>query len=489
MNKKKSVLEDALLEVEQLKEAVKENAKGILQSTMKEELNDLLKEDVNEEDVTESDGALKDLKNPKEQLPESEGFEGGLSDLKNPKQTEPGKGTEKNGNEHEGGLSDLKGPKKEEPGKGSEKNGKDHEGGMNDLKNPKKQLPEQEEDVPDEDEFDNELEGGDEVEPIDDENPLENEPDDDADDVETEDTFDDEDEDDVLDMTGASDEEVLKVFKAMKPEDGVIVKKDDDDLKVNFDDEEFIIKLDSDDEEEEEEGGEEEEGDELDMGDEMATGDEEGEEEDELMEQEETVYEIELDDDDFTIKEPTEEISEEKEEEGSEEDEEEDEKEEEMDEASRTMGNDVRTRIPRQGKKFKAGRSNQPQLQEEYKKLKKQNAEYKKALIKFKDQLLEVALFNSNLAYSTRLFTEHSTTKKEKLDILKRFDSVKTKKDSDNLFEQINKELSNKKTIAENAVEKITSTPQSSSKEVLSEQTAYENPQIKRMKELMKKVK
>ena len=46
-------------------------------------------------------------------------------------------------------------------------------------------------------------------------------------------------------MTGASDDEVLKVFKAMKPEDGIVVKKDGDDISVDLGDDEYIIKLDS----------------------------------------------------------------------------------------------------------------------------------------------------------------------------------------------------------------------------------------------------
>ena len=37
----KSILEQALLQVQTLEEAVKANAKGILASTMKQELNDL----------------------------------------------------------------------------------------------------------------------------------------------------------------------------------------------------------------------------------------------------------------------------------------------------------------------------------------------------------------------------------------------------------------------------------------------------------------
>jgi CRISPR/Cas system CSM-associated protein Csm4 (group 5 of RAMP superfamily) len=59
-------------------------------------------------------------------------------------------------------------------------------------------------------------------------------------------------------------------------------------------------------------------------------------------------------------------------------------------------------------------------IMKEYRELKSKNEEYKKALNIFKDKLNEVALFNTNLAYVNRLFTEHSTTKKEKMEILKK---------------------------------------------------------------------
>ena len=45
----KSILENALLQVQTLEEAVKQNAKRILASTMKQELNDLLKESLEED--------------------------------------------------------------------------------------------------------------------------------------------------------------------------------------------------------------------------------------------------------------------------------------------------------------------------------------------------------------------------------------------------------------------------------------------------------
>ena len=129
-------------------------------------------------------------------------------------------------------------------------------------------------------------------------------------------------------------------------------------------------------------------------------------------------------------------------------------------------------------------------LNEEIETLKKQNGEYKKALVLFKDKLNEVAVFNANLAYATRLFTEHSTTKQEKMNILKRFDSVSSLNESKGLYNTIKTELGVKTTVTESVVEKISNTPSSStSTEVLAEAKAYENPQFRRMKDLMGKIK
>jgi hypothetical protein len=129
-------------------------------------------------------------------------------------------------------------------------------------------------------------------------------------------------------------------------------------------------------------------------------------------------------------------------------------------------------------------------INEQVETLKKQNAEYKKALVLFKDKLNEVAVFNANLAYATRLFTEHSTTKQEKLNILKRFDTVSTMNEAKSLFSTIKTELGSKTTVTESVAKKISNTPStSSSTEVLSESKAYENPQFSRIKEMMRKIK
>jgi hypothetical protein len=128
----------------------------------------------------------------------------------------------------------------------------------------------------------------------------------------------------------------------------------------------------------------------------------------------------------------------------------------------------------------------------ELKLLQEKNEEYKKALDFFRKKLDEVAVFNSNLAYSTRLFTEHSTTKQEKINILRRFDNVETIKESKNLYKTIKEELSGdvpSNTITESVQNKVVRTPKTGSSTNLIESKTYENPQFLRMKDLMTKIK
>jgi hypothetical protein len=407
----KSILEQALLQVQNLEEAVKQNAKGILASTMKEELNQLLKESEMEEEEETSDDVIS-------------------------KSEEPNDMSEQPDDEADDAESD------------------DDSENVDDLDNedPSKGI----------DSLDSEV-GGEDLPAIDDAGD-----DSSLDDVSAEDGMGMD--DDVMDMTGASDEEVLKIFKAMKPEDGIVVKKDGDNIELDLGDDEYIIKLDGDDDLDEESAP---------MSDDMAPdmgGMDSEVDSDVDSEEEETIYEIELgeeEDEDSKEVEATEE-------------EDEDSKEVEATEAARTFANDVRTPA-NQGKKYKAGRH---EMNEEVETLKKQNAEYKKALILFKEKLNEVAVFNANLAYATRLFTEHSTTKQEKLNILKRFDTVSSMNESKGLFNTIKSELGTKKTVTESVVDKISNTPStSSSQEVLSESKAYEAPQFKRMRDLMSKIK
>jgi hypothetical protein len=159
-------------------------------------------------------------------------------------------------------------------------------------------------------------------------------------------------------------------------------------------------------------------------------------------------------------------------------------------EASRTYGN---------GSDFRKGGLPKPKahsafnanINEEVETLRAKNEEYRKALNIFRSKLNEVAVFNSNLAYATRLFTEHTTTKQEKINILRRFDDTQTIKESKNLYQSIKNELSkeNTKMVTESIENKIDKSQSTGSSVNLIESRTYENPQFLRMKDLMGKLK
>ena len=165
-------------------------------------------------------------------------------------------------------------------------------------------------------------------------------------------------------------------------------------------------------------------------------------------------------------------------------------KRKETTEASRTLG--AGRKFGRKGlPKPKAAPQNISETEVEL--LKSKNEEYRKALNLFRTKLNEVAVFNSNLAYATRLFTEHSTTKQEKINILRRFDNVETLKESKSLYKSLKDEFSSETTkensINESFEKSVTKTPVSGSAVNLIESKTYENPQFLRMKDLMGKIK
>ena len=82
------------------------------------------------------------------------------------------------------------------------------------------------------------------------------------------------------------------------------------------------------------------------------------------------------------------------------------------------------------------------QLKEENRKLKLNETKSVAALKSMMEQSKKLALVNSNLAYVSRLFTEHVTTKQEKVEILKAFDSAKTITESQKRFKILNESLS-----------------------------------------------
>ena len=410
MSEKKSLVEEALLQMKNLEHVVTENAKGILASTMKEEIEELVKESLDETEMYAEDEDEDSL--------DAMGIE------------EPMMGDEMPDDSNSMNMDDM---------------------GLED----------------DEDE--------DELEP--------------------------------LDMTGASMEEIMAVLNGMGDNDGVIIKKTGEDLdvdKITFQDEDMMESL------------EESDDDYTDGADESVD--------------EEIVYEIELgeddnvDEDDSTVTEssmmvkpkglgmgkakselPTgkvnmkgfkEDMSQHKEsfkgpkkfefKEGEDADVEP--KETETKEASRTYGNGSRNFPKRKGLPKMKVITNSA-LQEEVENLRAKNEEYRKALNIFREKLNEVAVFNSNLAYATRLFTEHTTTKSEKINIMRRFDNVETIKESKNLYQTIKDELGSvgKPMVKESIVENIDRTPTKGSTNLVENKT-YENPQFLRMKDLMSKM-
>ena len=163
---------------------------------------------------------------------------------------------------------------------------------------------------------------------------------------------------------------------------------------------------------------------------------------------------------------------------------------EETKEAARTLGNGTRNYAERKGLPKMKVIPNQA-LAEEVERLREKNEEYRKALNIFRDKLNEVAVFNSNLAYATRLFTEHTTTKQEKINILRRFDDVESLKESKTLYSSIKGELNttnSTQSVVTESIEKIGKSPASGSSQNLIESKTYENPQFLRMKDIMQKI-
>ena len=124
------------------------------------------------------------------------------------------------------------------------------------------------------------------------------------------------------------------------------------------------------------------------------------------------------------------------------------------------------------------------------KEFKNSESDYKSAIKNLKGQLQEVALFTSNLTYAVKLMTENSTTKDEKLDILKRFDSAKTMTESREVFNSLETLFNASKNTVEKTIEdKILESPKASGSANLNESTVYQNPQISRMLDIIGKIK
>jgi len=301
----------------------------------------------------------------------------------------------------------------------------------------------------------------------------------------------------MIDLTDADDTEVVRVFKKMGPDDEIEVVQDGGniDIKDNETGAEYRVELGGENLEGEIdvddidgdidvdiEGGDLEgddlEGVEIDI-DDLEGLDLDGDEIDDLEggedEEQEVVYEVELSDDG-------------------------DEAEDLKTEAPRTKSklkgrkygnpkgiNLPETRTPKFLKTMnenKVIKTNMIKVESENKELKEDYNKMVDALKQFRQKLNEVAVFNSNLTYSVRLFTEHSTTKNEKVDIIKRFDEAKTLKESKTTYKNLVKEIAKTKApIKESIDNKINETKSSGSAQV-TESKVYVHPELEKMKNL-----
>lgn len=430
MAEKKSILEEALLDINKIQEALNANTKEILRSVAKEEIDSVVKES---------------LMDNKEEEYEEEDLDGG---------EETGFGAE-TGAGDELGLD------------GGEETGLGDTAGLDGIEGSEEVAPEMGPELG----MDAGALGGDE-----------------------------------MDMTASTDDEVIAIYKRLSGEDEIEIVGDEIHLNIS-EPGEYVVKMNDnagagagedlglDDTEElgldgaDEFGSEEVAGDEDGVDYEIEMGDEESEE-------------GESEAPDFGGEESTDEP-----EEGGEEE------EEELDENIGNVNGHAGHQGQRRhgsshlgygkssvdGEKFvkeaQAAKKVLTETRQKYnsllteaRKIKVENEEFRLALKEFRGKLLETVVTNANLAYVVRLVSEHSTTKAEKENIIKRFDEVSSLTESKKLYKSIINELETRKPIREAIENKVTKDVTTSSSKQLNESTAYVDPSTKRIIDLMKRV-
>lgn len=425
MADKKSILEEALLDIQNIQSALNANTKEILRSVAKEEIDGVVKESLTkeayvEEEVEESLNEVSHEEHEKSETPAEEKKEHGKG------------GTEKK--EKSETKSESKMTEGEMPTEGMYEEGM-YEEGMDAMASEE------------------------------------------------------------LDLTQASDDDVIAVYKKLSGDDEIEIVGDEIHLTVS-EPGEYVIKPSD-----------------LDMDDEMA-GDVEDVDDidvDDIEGDDEVDYEIEMGDEEGEPSDLADVDGEEGEEEEGEEEEgeEEEQEEEETIEEAIPVGSAQAHRLPGKadiGQPKGAGADNLKEsviakklvsetakkyntLLTESKKLKAENEEFRKALKEFRTKLVETVVFNSNLTYVTRLFMEHATTKGEKQNIIKRFDEEVTNlKESKKLYKTIANELASRKPITEAIERKIMKEGTTGSSKQLNESTAYVDPSTKRILDLIQRV-
>jgi len=122
----------------------------------------------------------------------------------------------------------------------------------------------------------------------------------------------------------------------------------------------------------------------------------------------------------------------------------------------------------------------------ELKAIKAENRELKKAVVELRKHLNEAYITNVNLGKITKLFLENTTSKAEKVDIVNRFaNEAKTVKQSETLYESINREL--KKTNTNNVDLNNASVTANGTKE-LNENKVYKSDEVLKTIDFMNRV-
>jgi hypothetical protein len=128
----------------------------------------------------------------------------------------------------------------------------------------------------------------------------------------------------------------------------------------------------------------------------------------------------------------------------------------------------------------------------EVKKLVPLTEQYKVALDKYRNQLKEMAVFNTNLAHVNNLLVneELALTQDDKIKIINEFKKVDSIADSQKKYKSVLTEMKeSKKTLTESIEEKVSVSVQPSSKQKLDEVTAYKDDKhIQKMRSLIEYV-
>ena len=391
---KKTIADEALMDIEVIKAALTENAKEILRSVTREEIEDVIKESLNEEDFEE------------EELEDTE-----MEDMP----------------DDEEGMEDMEDIDADSEGE------EDDDMEITDIEI--EDEPESEEDSEDMEDLELDVDMGDDSEEI--------------------------------DLTGASDDMVISVYKELSGEDEIEVVGDEIHLKVS-EPGEYILKP--------KDAGIDMGADDVDM-ETIAMEEEEKGMYNEGDEMDDVVYEVYMDEEDDTM------------EEGEDMNEEEviDEKIRVNHVQGKQAGNKHQPKVLGAKNMEESKTSEYEKLLSEANKLKKENELFKQNLSTFRKMLAETAVYNTNLTNVTRIFLEHATTKDEKRAIIKRFDDeVKTVKESKTLYKKIVNGLSLKPTLTE-SVSNVDKGMTSGSSN-LNSQTAYVDNETSRIKELMERV-